>query len=38
MALEHNFVLLNKNKYSYDEFCELAGKIYYLSLEEHSYP
>jgi len=27
MALLHNFVLLNKNEFSYDDCCELIGKV-----------
>lgn len=27
MALLHDFVLLNKNKFSYDDCCELIGKV-----------
>ncbi|NUF33095.1 hypothetical protein HUN19_03790 [Acinetobacter oleivorans] len=29
MALIHDFVLLNKNEFSYEDCCELAGKISY---------
>ncbi|MNE33957.1 hypothetical protein D3C80_1276570 [compost metagenome] len=29
MALMHNFVLLNKDEFSYDDCCELIGKISY---------
>ncbi|MDH0562675.1 hypothetical protein [Acinetobacter courvalinii] len=27
MALLHDFVLLNKNEFSYDDCCELVGKV-----------
>ncbi|WP_433848060.1 hypothetical protein [Acinetobacter proteolyticus] len=29
MALIHDFVLMNKNEFSYEDCCELAGKISY---------
>ncbi|WAU74830.1 hypothetical protein [Acinetobacter sp. TR11] len=29
MALLHDFVLLNKNEFSYDDCCELVGKVSY---------
>ena len=29
MPLLHDFVLLNKNEFSYDDCCELVGKVSY---------